>query len=245
MDAHHRVTEVRRSTTSDPLSADGADVVLTWSGDLVVRAAALPALLGPSFPPAVRDDTLSLGVLAAKLHLSAHDVFDVGARAASAMRTYWHEPDTVDAYYIGQMQLCVARSPLDLYDPTWPLPTAATGFAPAKVVTCNAGRAGQAVDSLVSDGSVIRGGVVIKSVVGPGVLVDSGAEVEDCVLLDGCRIGRGARVRRAVIGAGVSIGDAEEIGYAARPPAPAEVLRSGLTLVPPTSGGAAAAVGAR
>ena len=40
-----------------------------------------------------------------------------------------------------------------------------------------------------------------------------GAEIEDSLLLDGCRIGRGARVRRAVVGAGAVVGDGEQIGY--------------------------------
>jgi glucose-1-phosphate adenylyltransferase len=100
------------------------------------------------------------------------------------------------------------------------------------VVADAAGRAGQALDSLVSDGAVIRGGVVVKSVVGHGVVVESGAEVEDSILLDGCRIGRGARVRRALIGAGAVIDDEEEIGYGGAAVAPRQLLRSGLTVVP-------------
>jgi ADP-glucose pyrophosphorylase len=35
-------------------------------------------------------------------------------------------------------------------------------------------------------------------------------------LLDGCRIGRGARVRSAVIGAAAVVGEGEQIGYAVR-----------------------------
>jgi len=66
------------------------------------------------------------------------------------------------------------------------------------------------------------------------VLVDVGAEVEDSLLLDGCRIGRCARVRRALVGAGAVIPDGEEIGYDDE----GEVtttrrLASGLTLVLP------------
>src|SRR3989442_803427 len=131
VDPHDRVTEVRRPPVSTLLPPDGDGFVLAWSGDLVVRAAALPALLGPMSAPAVSDDTVSLGALAATLHLRTHDVFDVGGRATGGgMRTYWHDPDTVDADYIAQMELCVSRSPLDLSDPTWPLPTGATAFAP-------------------------------------------------------------------------------------------------------------------
>src|SRR5262249_58206588 len=98
----------------------------------------------------------------------------------------------------------------------------------AKVVADATGRAGQALNTLVSDGAVIRGGVVINGVLGHGVVIESGAEVEDSVLLDGCRIGRRARVRRAVIGAGAVVAEEEEIGYRALPPA-ARVVASGPT----------------
>jgi glucose-1-phosphate adenylyltransferase len=133
------------------------------------------------------------------------------------------------------MNLCTPRPALDLYNAAWPIPPVPSGLAPAKVVADTAGRAGQALNSLVSDGSVIRGGVVVNTVVGVvghGVVVESGAEVEDSVLLDGCRIGRHARVRRALVGAGAIIRDAEEIGFGTPPPAPACTVASGLTIVP-------------
>jgi ADP-glucose pyrophosphorylase len=69
-------------------------------------------------------------------------------------------------------------------------------------------------------------------VLGAGVVVEAGAEVEDALLLDGCRIGRGARVRRAIVGVGAVIGDLESVGYDVASPA-MRVLPSGLTLVPP------------
>ena len=129
------------------------------------------------------------------------------------------------------MNLCTPRPFLDLYNPAWPVRAAGTGLAPAKVVADAAGRAGQALNSLVSEGSVIRGGLVVNSVLGHAVVVESGAEVEDSVLLDGCRIGRGALVRRALVGPGAVIADREEIGYGAVPNAPGRLAPSGLTLV--------------
>ena len=84
--------------------------------------------------------------------------------------------------------------------PTGPCSGLATaGLPPAKVVSGEASHAGQALDALLGDGAVIRGGSVIRSVVGRSVLVEVGAEIEDSLLLDGCRVGRCARVRRAVV----------------------------------------------
>ena len=143
----------------------------------------------------------------------------------------WHDPTTLEAYYDAQMDLCTPRPALDLYNPAWPVRPVPSGLGPAKVVADAAGRAGQALNTLVSDGAVIRGGVVINGVLGHGVVIESGAEVEDSVLLDGCRIGRRARVRRAVIGAGAVVAEEEEIGYGSLPPT-ARLVDSGLTVIP-------------
>jgi glucose-1-phosphate adenylyltransferase len=94
---------------------------------------------------------------------------------------------------------------------------------------------GQAVNSLLADGCIIRGGAVIRSVVGPGTVVEAGAEIEDSILLDGCRVGRGAHVRRAVVGPGVIIADGEDIGYDEPLRPHTHRLPSGLTLLPSPS----------
>ena len=214
-----------------------------WTGDLVVSAGALPALLDPALGEGPHDDDHHLlRRLVRRLCVAAYDVLDNRVPGASE-GAYWHDPTTLEAYYDAQMDLCTPCPALDLYNAAWPLLPAASGLGPAKVVANAAGRAGQALNSLVSDGVLIRGGTVINTVLGYGVVVESGAEVEDSVLLDGCRIGRGARVRRALVGAGAVVGDAGEIGYHTSPAAPARVVHSGLTLVPGAEPHLAAATG--
>jgi len=230
VDATDRVQKVER------FPGDGAGFsadTLAWAGDLVVRSAFIPDLLDTR---TAGDEAALLGALCTSARLSAYNVLENRVPGGPGGHgAYWHEPATVEEYYRAQMELCTSRPALDLYNPAWPLSAAGNGLAPAKVVTDSAGRAGQALDALVSDGSVIQGGVVIKSVLGHGVLVESGAEVEDSILLDGCRIGPGARVRRALVGVGAVIGEGESIGYGEALPAHASLRRSGLTLVPPAA----------
>ncbi|HJQ84985.1 MAG TPA: hypothetical protein VKA21_12960, partial [Candidatus Binatia bacterium] len=206
-----------------------------WTGDLVVSAGALEMVHQVVGRHAADGDRALLDALCATVGVRAHDVDG-----------FWHHPHSVEAYYEAQMNLCTLRPVCDLYDTGWPVRPASGVLGPAKVVADPAGRAGQALNSLVSDGVVVRGGVVVNTVLGHGVVVESGAEIEDSVLLDGSRVGRGARVRRAVVGVGAVVGDAGEIGFGRPPASPARVLASGLTLVPPiVERPLAAAAGAR
>lgn len=81
-------------------------------------------------------------------------------------------------------------------------------------------RAGAVVDSLLSPGCDVSGEVV-RSVLGPGVVVEAGARVEDCVLFDDVRVERGAELRhsivdeRSVVGRGAVVGSTPT-GRAAR-----------------------------
>jgi glucose-1-phosphate adenylyltransferase len=214
-------------------SDDTVDALaLAWTGDLVVRAGSLPRLLATLEYGAPGDDADHIRVLAQTHHLVLHDLL---AARPSERRPYWHEPSSVEAYYGAHMDLCTDSPRLDLYDPGWPVVGTGDGLPPAKVVSGEASHAGQALNALLGDGAVIRGGSVIRSVVGRGALVEVGAEIEDSLLLDGCRVGRDARVRRAVIGAGAVVGDGEHIGYDDDPCASAVTQRrpSGLTLVLP------------
>ena len=84
---------------------------------------------------------------------------------------------------------------------------------PAKFTFDEENRRGEAIDSIVSGGCILSGGMVRKSVLGRGVRVHTGALVEDCVIMDNCDIGRRAKVRRAILDKNVRIPADAEVGY--------------------------------
>src|SRR5690606_3822223 len=99
-------------------------------------------------------------------------------------------------------------------DPTWPIRTTPPQNPPAKFVFAQEGRRmGIAMDSIVSAGSIVSGGRLIRCVVSPGVRVNSYCEVLNSILLNGCNIGRYSRIQRAIIDAGVEIPQGSVIGY--------------------------------
>ena len=127
-------------------------------------------------------------------------------------RGYWRDVGTLDSYFDATMDLLAVDPTFSLYNQEWPIYTSNTPLPPAKTVHEEPGRTGMALNSLLSDGVIISGGTVRRSVLSPLVRVSSYAEVQDAVLLNGVRIGRGAVVRRAIIDKNVEVPEGAQIG---------------------------------
>lgn len=127
-------------------------------------------------------------------------------------RGYWRDVGSLDSYYDATMDLLAVEPTFSLYNQEWPIYTANSPLPPAKTVHEEEGRTGVAINSMVSDGAIISGATVRRSVLSPLVRVNSYAEVQDSVLLDRVRIGRGAIVRRAIIDKNVDVPEGAQIG---------------------------------
>ncbi len=126
---------------------------------------------------------------------------------------YWRDVGTIEAYYEANMDLRYVSPALNLYNREWPLRSTSYSDPPAKFTFDDANRRGQAIDSIVSGGCILSGGVVRNSVLGRGVRVHAGAMVEDSVILDNCDIGRRAKIRRAILDKNVRVQEDVMIGY--------------------------------
>lgn len=72
---------------------------------------------------------------------------------------------------------------------------------------------GVAMDSIVCAGCIVSGGRVLRSVLSPGVRINSYCEVEYSILMPNVEIGRYSRIRRAIIDTRVKIPESTVIGY--------------------------------
>jgi glucose-1-phosphate adenylyltransferase len=127
--------------------------------------------------------------------------------------SYWRDVGTLESYYEASMDLRAVMPQLDLYNQDWPIRSEPNDYPPAKFVHNAEGRVGQAIQSIVCEGTIISGSTVIDSVIGRRCRINSYAEVHNCVLLDDVEIGRGARVRHAIIDKHVRIPANDVIGY--------------------------------
>jgi glucose-1-phosphate adenylyltransferase len=110
-----------------------------------------------------------------------------------------------DAYLQGHRDLLAGR--VDVFDdPDRPIISKWEDRPAARVRTSAA-----IENSMLSPGCDVSG-TVIDSVLGPGVVVEAGALVEDCVIFGDVRIERGARLNTSIVDAGCTIGRDAVVG---------------------------------
>ena len=127
-------------------------------------------------------------------------------------RAYWRDVGTMDSYYDAHMDLVSIHPVFNLYNRQWPILTTSPALPPAKFVFEELGRVGSAVDSLVSQGVIVSGGRIRRSIVSPGVRVHSGSEVQSSVLMHNVDVGRGAVVHNAILDKNVVVWPGASVG---------------------------------
>lgn len=120
---------------------------------------------------------------------------------------YWVDAGTVQAYWEANMALLAETPALDLYDPTWVIHTRSEQLPPAFVST-----EAQVDSSLLCDGCQVFGRVV-RSIVGPGAVIEADAEVSDSIIMNGAVIGQGAVVDRSILDKRVRVDAGAHVGW--------------------------------
>ncbi|MCA9732477.1 MAG: glucose-1-phosphate adenylyltransferase subunit GlgD [Deferribacteres bacterium] len=145
---------------------------------------------------------------------------------------YWRDVGTIKAYWQTNMDILDPNQPIDPEE--WQIYTtvnegARIGDRPPTFI----GENSNIENSLISQGCVIEG-QVINSVLSPGVWVQKGAVLQDCVLMNNCEIGEGAQLKRVIIDKEVQIGSDASIGMSSDTRQNAThpgLLQDGLTVI--------------
>lgn len=133
---------------------------------------------------------------------------DVRTRA----QHYWRDVGNVDAYFEANMELVFVHPELNIYDEKWPIWTYQEQLPPAKFVLDEPGRSGHAVNSVVAGGCIVSGSMVRSSLLFSNVHIDEGSVLDQAVVLPNVEIGKGCRIRRAVIDEDCIVPDETAIG---------------------------------
>jgi glucose-1-phosphate adenylyltransferase len=106
---------------------------------------------------------------------------------------YWRDVGTIDAYFDAHRDLLGDEPRFDLFNPQWPIYSSNYQGPVARVIR------GDIDNSLLGAATVVHDARIRNSIVRREAVIEDGAEIEDCIIMDYARIGAGARLRRAII----------------------------------------------
>ena len=122
--------------------------------------------------------------------------------------SYWRDVGTIDLYFEASMDLVSVDPLFNLYGEKWPFRTLQRQLPPSKCII-----GGSAHESIVSDGCIISGGIVRRSILSPSIIVERDALIEESVIFDDAVIEPHVRLRRAIVDKGALIESGASVGY--------------------------------
>ncbi len=168
--------------------------------------------------------------------IHSHDVaaYQFGTdRGRVTADRYWRDVGTIDSYFEANMDLLKPVPPLDLYQKDWRIRTADAQSPPARTCSGVCETEPRLINSIISPGAIVSGGIVINSVLSPDVRIEAGAHVVDSVLFDGVTVGAGCRVNRCIVEKGNTIPPGTIIDFDSLSDAPGCVIsEKGVIVIP-------------
>lgn len=106
---------------------------------------------------------------------------------------YWRDVGTLDAYFAAHMDVLGKTPCFDLFNPQWPIFSSHYQGPVAEVFDSRLD------NSQIGPAAVIESARVRNSIVRGEAVIEPEAELEECIVMDQVRVGRGARLRRVII----------------------------------------------
>lgn len=119
---------------------------------------------------------------------------------------YWRDVGTIESYFESSQDMLGEHPRFDEFQLNWPVSVDYYTGPVTKIL------GGTIDDCLIASGVLIRHATVRRSIIRRHVLIDEGAEVEDCIIMGHTHIGRGARLRRVIVDHCNTIPDGTVIG---------------------------------
>ena len=143
-------------------------------------------------------------------------------------RGYWRDVGTLDAYFDAHQDVLGLTPTFDAFNPQWPIYSSHYQGPTARVVRS------ELDNVLLGAATIINGAKVQNSILRREVVVEPGAEIENCVIMDYARIGAGAKLKNAIIDRHNVIAPGAQIGYdlAHDRAAGYHITEGGLVVVP-------------
>ncbi len=142
-------------------------------------------------------------------------------------KAYWRDVGTIDAYFQAHFDTLGAAPKFRMTNKHWPIYASPDQAESAQIEN------GIIHRSIVGSGSIVDGATLDHAMLRRSVLVEPNARLEQCIVMERSRIGRGAHVRRAIVDQDNDVPPDERIGYdLERDRQRFHVTDSGIVVVP-------------
>jgi glucose-1-phosphate adenylyltransferase len=146
--------------------------------------------------------------------IGTHRVFayDFGANRVPGVRdyeeqAYWRDVGTIDTYFETHQDLLGWEPRFNLFNPQWRIASSNYQGPSARILR------GTVENSILGSGALLKGGFVKDSILRREVIVEDGAEIDQCIVMDYAIIRHGARLKRVIIDRYNTIAPESRIGY--------------------------------
>jgi glucose-1-phosphate adenylyltransferase len=212
----HRIEEFLEKPVDPPGRPDQPDTAFASMGHYVFDRDVLVEALRKDAASGASRHSMGADIIPMLVRECGAHVYDFGQNKVPGVevrdRGYWRDVGTLDSYFNAHMDLCAVHPVFNLYNDRWPILTYVPPQPPAKFVHDDGDRVGRAINSLVSNGVIVSGGLVRNSVLSPGARLDSWSRVDRSVILHNTRVGRHAVVQNTILDKNVVVAEGAKVG---------------------------------
>jgi glucose-1-phosphate adenylyltransferase len=121
---------------------------------------------------------------------------------------YWRDVGNIDAYFDAHKDVLGLEPRFDAFNPQWPIYSSNYQGPVARVI------GGAIRNTLLGAATVVSDGVrICNSIIRREAVIEEDVELEDCIVMDYVRIGRGAKLRRVIVDRHNHIEPGASIGF--------------------------------
>jgi glucose-1-phosphate adenylyltransferase len=120
---------------------------------------------------------------------------------------YWRDIGTIDAYFDAHRDVLGREPHFDTFNPQWPIYSSHYQGPLAHILGSHI------EDSLVGNAAVLDNVTLRNSIIRREAVLEPDVELDECIIMDYVRIGRGSRLRRVIVDRHNEIAPGTVIGY--------------------------------
>jgi glucose-1-phosphate adenylyltransferase len=196
IDRDHRIVDFKeKPATTRPMPGSSSHALASM-GNYIFNADVLLAALRSMHETGASD----FGKHILPLMIDSHKLvaYDFGTNSIPGTepyeeRAYWRDVGTIDAYFDAHFDTLGAAPKFRMTNSRWPIYASPDQAESAQIENGIINR------SIVGSGCIVDGASLDHAMLRRSVLVERSARLEHCIVMERSRIGRGARIRRAII----------------------------------------------